>query len=633
MHSKKSFVLISSFIMCIQMLPCLPIKLQIDSDNSVFPTVRSKENLLEFGSEPFITENPYILSSNSKNEIQMYDIYGNAKVFFLLSPLTDLQISGKSSNIIGSNFGRFRCISGSNDSFIIQAKNGVTITIAPNSDIIYSCVSDFNRMYNTNIAVFSGEAKVYKGKKTDDFGMQDFILNITPMQIAEIENPQIINIDDISPESLKYFQQTNSRKNRTAANGIHPVLETLTMQNETTNKSDDIIFYTDANNDSGKSIQMPQKTHVIADFARFRMSYIFRQNKIGGSIGWHPNIKTTDDLFELSLRFDFPFLIEFSNDFSVIPINAERIWDNFLKINDFRSEWFVDSIVDSDKPEEAALGIIENLLVKIDKLRWGNESTPFSFILGTKEAKTDKNALRYFFYSPSLFQPVHRATSVDFAYKNQYITAEFFAENAPYGGLFDNSVQIFTPMKSMKSRIEIDFAIDTYRLRQITLQTDSKASLPLYTDIGWSFTVFELEHFGYEFYLNAGLVFPLVADSNNVFSMNPGNIRNMMHFTFGQKLRGGKSPMFSIEIFFKPTNKHYFTPLYFLLKEKYLTALAQNSDNSDYDIGGRLGISWQPISWINYYTFYRPAVSIANLFGENNYSPKPSYSDNLLIGR
>lgn len=632
MHSEKSPLLISCFLMCIQILIAAPIKLQIDSDNAVFPTVRSKENILEISSEPFITENPYILSSSSKNEIRMYDVYGNPKAFFLLSPLTDMQISGKTSNIINSNFGRFRCVSGNNDSFIIQAKNGVTITIAPNSDIIYSCVSDFNRMYNTNIAVFSGEAKVYKGKKDDNFNIQDFILSITPMQIAEIENPQIINVDDISRESLEYFQKTNSKKTAAAEKGIQPVLETLTLHNKTNNRTDEIIFYTDGSNNLDESIRMPKKTRIITDFARFKMSYIFQQNKIGGSIGWHPNIKTSDNLFELSLRFDIPFLIEFATDFSIVPINPERIWDNFLKINDFRSEWFVDSIVDSEKPEEATLGIIENLLVKIDKLRWGNENTPFSFMLGTKEAKTDKNALRYFFYSPSLFLPVYRATSVDFAYRNQYAAAEFFAENAPYGGLFDNSIQIFTPLKSMKSRVEIDFAVDTYRLRQITLQTESEAALPLYTDVGWSFTVFELAHFGYEFYLNAGLTFPLVSNGNNVFSMNPENIRNMMHFAFGQKLRGGKSPTFSIEIFFKPTNMHYFTPLYFLFKEKYLTELAQNSANSDYDIGGRFGISWQPISWINYYTFYRPTVSVANLFGENDSSPEVSYSDNLLVG-
>lgn len=627
-------------MLCIQIVIADPIKLQIDADNNILPTVRSKENLLEISSEPFVTEKPYILSSNSKNEIRMYDVYDNPKAFFLLSPLTDMQIFDKSSSnfIITSNFGRFRCVSGNNESFIIQAKNGVTITVAPNSDIIYSCVSDFNRMYNTNIAVFSGEAKVYKGKKTKDFNMEDFILRIMPMQIAEIENPQIINIDDISNESLAYFQRTNSRKAGTlqTENGIQLVLETLTLQNKPENKtaniSDDIIFYTDGNNDLSESLKMPEKKRVITDFARFRLSYIFQHNKIGGSIGWHPNIKTTDNLFELSLRFDIPFLIEFSNDFSAIPIKPERIWDNFLKINDFRSEWFIDSVVDSKKPEEATLGIIENLLIKIDKLRWGNENTSFSFTLGTKKPKTDKNALRYFFYSPSFFLPVYRTTSIDFAYKNQYVTTEFSAENIPYGGLLDNSIQIFTPLKSMKSRIEIDFAIDTYRLRQITLQTESKAALPLYTDVGWSFTVFDLPHFGYEFYLNAGLVFPLVSDSSNVFSMNPENIKNMMRFTFGQKLRGGKSPTFSIELFFQSANMHYFTPLYFLFKEKYLTELAQNSANSDYDIGARLGISWQPISWINYYTFYRPAASVTNLFGNENSSTAASYSDNLLAG-
>ena len=175
-------------------------------------------------------------------------------------------------------------------------------------------------------------------------------------------------------------------------------------------------------------------------------------------------------------------------------------------------------------------------------------------MLGTKEAKTDKNALRYFFYSPSLFLPVYRATSVDFAYKNKYIKAEAFVENIPYGGLFDNSIQIFAPLKSMKSRVEIDFAIDTYRLRQITMQNNSDATLPLYADVGWSFTVFDLPNFGYEFYLNTGLVFPLTADDDNVFSMKPEHIKNMMHFNFGQKLRGGMGPTFSIEILFKSSN-------------------------------------------------------------------------------
>ena len=640
MHSKNYFLLVSGFLLGIQLLAAAPIKLQINSDTENLPTVRSKENLLEIGSEPFITENPYILSSNGKYEIRMYDVYDNLKAFFLLSPLTDLQLSDNSSSsfVIASNFGRFRCVSGSNDSFIIHAKNGVTITIPPNSDVIYSCVSDLSRMYNTNIAVFSGEANVYKGKKTENFDTQDFILRILPMQIAEIENPLIINVDDITNESLAYFQRTNSRKAGTfrTESGIRPVLETLTPQdkpgNKTVSTTDDIIFYNDGNDDFGESIKMPEKKRVITDFARFRLSFIFQNNKIGGSIGWHPNIKTTDDLFDFSLRFDIPFLIEFSNDFSMTPIKPERIWDNFLKINDFRSEWFADSIIDSKKPEEAALGIIENLLVKIDKLRWGNENTPFLFMLGTKEAKTDKNALRYFFYSPSLFLPVYRATSIDFAYRNQYVTAEFFAENIPYGGLFDNSVQIFTPLKSMKSRIEIDFAIDTYRLRQDTIHTDSNAALPLYTDVSWSFTAFDLPYFGYEFYLNTGLVFPLVPYSENVFLMNPENIRNMIHFTFGQKFRGGKSPTFSIELFFKSTNMHYFTPLYFLFKEKYLTELARKSANSDYDIGAKLGISWQPLSWIQYYTFYRPAVSVTNLFAYEDSPVTASYSDNLLMG-
>lgn len=632
MHSEKKLLLINCFLLCIYMLSGASVKLKIDSDKGVFPTVRSKEILLEITGEPFVAEDPYLLSSNSKNEIQMFDIYDSAKAFFLLSPLTDMQISGESSNIIDSNFGRFRCISGNGNSFIIHGKNGVTITIAPNSDIVYSCVSDLNQMYNTNIAVFSGEAKVYKGKKSGNFDTQNFIATIMPMQIAEIENPKIINITDISPESLKYFQKTNSKRRKNAMNGIRPVLETLTLRNKVADSSDEIIFDIDEIDDSSDDIikMPPRETRVITDFTKFRLSYIFQQNKMGGSIGYHPSIKTKDNLFEFSLRFDLPFLIEFSDDFIVKPINPERIWDNFLQINNRKSEWFVDSVLEpySEKPEMIALRIMEDLLLKIDKLRWGNENTPFSFMLGTSETKTDKNALRYFYYSPSFFLPVYRATSIDFAYRNKYVTAQFFAENVPFGGLLDNSVQISTPVKSMKSRVEIDFAIDTYRL----MQTKSNAALPLYADIGWSFTVFELERFGYEFYLNAGLVFPLVADDNDIFSMKPQDIKNMIHFTFGQKLRGGKSPMFSIELFLKPTNMHHYTPLYFLFKDEYLTKLGQNSGNSDYDIGGRFGLSWQPISWINYYAFYRPAVSIANMFGEEGSSPTPSYSDNLLMG-
>ncbi|MBQ2125264.1 MAG: hypothetical protein II196_05670, partial [Spirochaetales bacterium] len=283
--------------------------------------------------------------------------------------------------------------------------------------------------------------------------------------------------------------------------------------------------------------------------------------------------------------------------------------------------------------EEKVLGIMENLFVKIDKLRWGNENTPFYFMMGTKKAKTDKNALRYFFYSPSLFLPTYRATSIDFAYRNSYVTAELFFENAPYGGLIDNSVQIFTPLKSMKSRIEIDFAIDTHRLRQITLQNDSNAALPLYTNVGWSFTPFDISYFGYEFYLNAGLAFPFTAGNDGIFSMNPENLKNMMSLTFGQKLRANRNlPAFSIELLFKSANIFPFTPLYFLFKDKYLTKLAENCDNSDYNIGVRLGLSWQPLSWINVYAFYRPTALISNLFNENNSGITASYDDNFLTG-
>ncbi len=642
MRSKKFLLLTVCFLFIFHLSHAKPVKLQIDSDNEIFPTVRSDGKLIEITDSAFIIENPYILSADSKNEIRLYDIYDNPKAFILLSPLTDLQISGNSPNFsLKSTFGRFRCVTGSNETFVIHAENGVTLAVAPNSDIVYSCVSDLNRMHNVNVAVFNGEIQVYKREKATkenklDFAQQDFILNIMPMQIAEIENPTIINIDDISQESLKYFQQTNSRKAGTQEieKGIRPVLEALTFrQNQAPSADDEIIFSTQkARVDDSMLIQMPKKQAVITDLANFKFSFLFPHNKIGGSIGWRPTVKTSNNLFEMALRFDISFLVSFSGEYSIMqntPVRTDKIWEHFLKLNDFRSEWFVDTIMEANKPEEKVLGIMENLLVKIDKLRWGNENTPFYFMMGTKKAKTDKNSLRYFFYSPSLFLPVYRATSVDFAYRNKYISAEFFAENAPYGGLFDNSIQIFTPLKSMKSRIEIDFAIDTYRLRQITLGSDSKAALPLYTDVGWSFTVFDLSYFGYEFYLNSGLVFPLTADSDNVFSMQTEHIKNMMHFTFGQKLRGKYGPTFSIEILFKSANIHYFTPLYFLFKEKYLTDLANKYVNSDYDFGARLGMSWQPLDWINLYAFYRPVARVANLFEGNK---SVSYADNFLTG-
>lgn len=645
MHSKFLLLVIICFLLNIQVLIAKPVKIQIAPENTIFPTVRSNEKLLEITEEPFLADKPYLLSSNSKNEIRLYDIYDNPKAFFLLSPLTDLQLSGNSPNFfITSNFGRFRCVTSINDTFIIHAKNGVTLIVPPNSDIIYSCISDLNRMHNVNVAVFNGEIQIYKRKKVSDenqldFAPEDFIMSIMPMQIAEIENPQIINIDDISQESLNYFQQTNSRKAGTqeTEKGIRPVLEALTMQQHSfiSDGTDDIIFSNDqVNVDASQLIQMPKKSPVVVDLTKFRLGFLFSHEKIGGQFGWHPNIRTSDNLFEMELRFDFSFQVALFGESSIqnTPIQTDKIWNHFLKINDFRSEWFIDTLTESTKPEEKVLGIMENLLVKIDKLRWGNENTPFYFMLGTKEAKTDKNALRYFFYSPSLFLPVYRATSVDFAYKNKYIKAEAFVENIPYGGLFDNSIQIFAPLKSMKSRVEIDFAIDTYRLRQITMQNNSDAALPLYADVGWSFTVFDLPNFGYEFYLNTGLVFPLTADDDNVFSMKPEHIKNMMHFNFGQKLRGGMGPTFSIEILFKSSNTHYFTPLYFLHKEKYLTKLAKDYVSSDYDIGARLGLSWQPISWLNFYVFYRTAVSVSNLFNEDNSGRKASYADNFLTG-
>ena len=644
MHSKAFFSFIICLLFCFQILVAKPIKLQIEPNNGIFPTVRSDDKLLEVTTEPFLADKPYLLSRNSKNEIRLYDIYDNPKAFFVLSELTDIQISGESPNfIIDSNFGRFRCITSAKDTFIIQAKNDVTIVVPPNSDIIYSCISDFNRMHNVNLAVFNGEVKIYKRKKASDenqltFPIEDFILNVMPMQIAEIENPQIINVDDISQKSLNYFQKTNSRKAGTLEieKGIRPVLEALIIrQNAPSTTNDDIIFASDNNTDKSELIQMQKKPTVISDFTKLKFSFLFSDNKIGGTIGWHPNIYTSNNLFELALRFDFSFQVALSGDFSIqnTPINTEKLWNHFLILNNFRSEWFVDSIIESKKPEEKVLGIMENLFVKIDKLRWGNENTPFYFMMGTKKAKTDKNALRYFFYSPSLFLPTYRATSIDFAYRNSYVTAELFFENAPYGGLIDNSVQFFTPLKSMKSRIEIDFAIDTHRLRQITLQNDSNAALPLYTNIGWSFTPFDISYFGYEFYLNAGLAFPFTASNDNVFSMNPENLKNMISLTFGQKLRADRNlPAFSIELLFKSANIYPFTPLYFLFKDKYLTKLAEDCDNSDYNIGVRLGLSWQPLSWINVYAFYRPTALISNLFNEDKSGITALYDDNFLTG-
>ena len=642
MHSKAFFSFIICLLFCFQILVAKPIKLQIEPNNGIFPTVRSDDKLLEVTTEPFLADKPYLLSRNSKNEIRLYDIYDNPKAFFVLSELTDIQISGESPNfIIDSNFGRFRCITSAKDTFIIQAKNDVTIVVPPNSDIIYSCISDFNRMHNVNLAVFNGEVKIYKRKKASDenqltFPIEDFILNVMPMQIAEIENPQIINVDDISQKSLNYFQKTNSRKAGTLEieKGIRPVLEALIIrQNAPSTTNDDIIFASDNNTDKSELIQMQKKPTVISDFTKLKFSFLFSDNKIGGTIGWHPNIYTSNNLFELALRFDFSFQVALSGDFSITPINTEKLWNHFLILNNFRSEWFVDSIIKSKKPEEKVLGIMENLFVKIDKLRWGNENTPFYFMMGTKKAKTDKNALRYFFYSPSLFLPTYRATSIDFAYRNSYVTAELFFENAPYGGLIDNSVQIFTPLKSMKSRIEIDFAIDTHRLRQITLQNDSNAALPLYTNVGWSFTPFDISYFGYEFYLNAGLAFPFTAGNDGIFSMNPENLKNMMSLTFGQKLRANRNlPAFSIELLFKSANIYPFTPLYFLFKDKYLTKLAEDCDNSDYNIGVRLGLSWQPLSWINVYAFYRPTALIFNLFNEDKSGITALYDDNFLTG-
>lgn len=644
MHSKAFFSFIICLLFSFQILVAKPIKLQIEPNNGIFPTVRSDDKLLEVTTEPFLADKPYLLSRNSKNEIRLYDIYDNPKAFFVLSELTDIQISGESPNfIIDSNFGRFRCITSAKDTFIIQAKNDVTIVVPPNSDIIYSCISDFNRMHNVNLAVFNGEVKIYKRKKASDenqltFPIEDFILNVMPMQIAEIENPQIINVDDISQKSLNYFQKTNSRKAGTLEieKGIRPVLEALIIrQNAPSTTNDDIIFASDNNTDKSELIQMQKKPTVISDFTKLKFSFLFSNNKIGGTIGWHPNIYTSNNLFELALRFDFSFQVALSGDFSIqnTPINTEKLWNHFLILNNFRSEWFVDSIIESKKPEEKVLGIMENLFVKIDKLRWGNENTPFYFMMGTKKAKTDKNALRYFFYSPSLFLPTYRATSIDFAYRNSYVTAELFFENAPYGGLIDNSVQIFTPLKSMKSRIEIDFAIDTHRLRQITLQNDSNAALPLYTNVGWSFTPFDISYFGYEFYLNAGLAFPFTAGNDGIFSMNPENLKNMMSLTFGQKLRANRNlPAFSIELLFKSANIYPFTPLYFLFKDKYLTKLAEDCDNSDYNIGVRLGLSWQPLSWINVYAFYRPTALIFNLFNEDKSGITASYDDNFLTG-
>lgn len=638
-------------ILCIFLLSLFPMTAgnfvikQNKNDKEEPISIRSGNRELPMTYQEQLVNDPLLLSSNSSCEIILSDPQVTPLAFFRISPLTDLKITGTLDKPkLHCNYGRFRCVSSERQSLSIFAKE-MKIEIAPNSDIIYSCTSNRNQRYILNIAVFHGKVSIFD--KTTDHLIQEII----PFQMAEIENLQSIHTIPIDKEILTYFQNTNSRqkKHQEIGAGLHPILETLLFKTDKIQQSqmdippnyenDEIIlFHADKTQQTTTSNHLREaeakKGAMRGDPFRFSLSFLYRKTEPGLKVGWYPSFFSRDGLFRLVLSFEF----------AMFPMSREGV-NPFMKLNDLHSEWFIEHIQGQDTIPEKVLGLLEDAFLKIRRLYYGNETTNIQFQFGLLPGKEDKNNLQYFKYTPSLVLPYFRSSSLDVSFRNIYSYWNIYMENVFTGGLIGFDMQFFSPYQSFQFRIGLSSTLDSYPFRKNIRNNFSQEGIfPINEQLSLFFTVFDLPSFGYELYLNAGILLPLsfqMEGNTPLFAMNPSNLQNTLNFNIGQKFRG-KNLTFSLELLFHSEYHRpaLYSPLYFFTRESYFELLHNNKNSSNYYAGARFGLLYRLNQSVDYKMYYRPAVYFRNLFQSSSsqltedltkgdYFP---YRDHLLLG-
>lgn len=590
-----------------------------------------------------------LTGTNSTAEIKI-SLNGQTLSSVFINPGTDLIINFTDSLRLNSNYGSFRVVTSelSNDTLISGTK--YSLKLPPSSDILLSQLIDSKTyLLTTTAASFKGNILVtenaesknflipqmskglFSEKKNDITGITlkelnsykgDFSFKETPEDVFIVYFLENAGIDkknmESPPASYVYRPDTSARRNII----FFPIEE----------EKEEVLIEEKEKKKPEKKVReySPEliKSYLL-DLLTFEAGFAYSSINMGIRIGWFPEISVSDNLFFMSLNFDF----------HIIPVNIQNNLSPFYKINRTNNEWSFGSDYTGNIPA-MVFDIIEDASLKTGFVKYGLEKSPFILQAGNTPARNDFASLRYFDFSPNLLTPYYRSPSFDISYRLPFFEGGFYAENTAAGGLFDISVKLMTPYENFKVSGETSLTIDTYDIRKGAGQKNYKAFTPLNFDNNIRFVVFNLPSFGYELYGNIGILFPFTVNTKDfssdylsVFEKNPESILRFVNLSIGQMWR-----FYNFTISADPfLNSRFagitqYSPIYILSRDSYFDDLknwysGKSSENSsllaDFIFGTRLGINYKAGNQFIFRLFYIPGI---------NYDlSKISYIDRFLL--
>jgi hypothetical protein len=624
----------------------------ITKTSGTTPLLVKTENLslAEYSKGEILSESLTILTgTNSTAEIKVL-LNGQTLSSVFINPGTDLIINFTESLQLASNYGSFRIVTSGLSNDTIISGNKYSLKLPPSSDMQLSQLIDSKTyLFTTTAASFKSSILI-----TENTDKKKFLLpemkkgffsekrsDINEISIKELASYKTDFSFKETPEDtfIIYFLENagidkNIQENPAAAYAYRP--NTSVKRNiiyfPIEDKEEEILIEEKEEKIVEKKVieYSPEliKSYLL-DLPAFETGFAYSNKEMGIRTGWFPEISISDNLFFMSLNFDF----------HIVPVNIQNNISPFYKINKTNNEWSFGSDYLNNIPA-MIFDIIEDASLKTGFIKYGLEKSPFTLQSGNTPVKNDFASLRYFDYSPNLLMPYYRTTSFDISYRLPFFEGSFYAENVAVGGLFDISVKLMTPYENFKISGETSITTDTYDIRKGAGQNNYKALTPLNFDNNIRFVIFNLPSFGYELYGNLGILFPFTintkdfsSDYLSVFEKSPESILRFINVSIGQMWR-----FYNFSISADPfLNSRFagitqYSPTYFLSRHSYFSELRnwyndKSSENSsllsDYIFGTRLGMKYNARNQFIFKLFYIPGI---------NYDLKTiSYIDRFLL--
>ena len=451
---------------------------KIISEDQTKPSRSDGTNFIELNEQDKIYSGTTILTGD-KQEVEIILYQDNTPTaIILIKENTDLNISydeATNSQQLYVNYGSIRVVTNNS---ITTAINSETITsTTKGADLGFVELTDKNASKkNGYIIIFNGELTLISKKNNNNLEI------IKSLYLCEYEENKINIPRKFSNDELREWKETALFQTKNIPGTLDLALEKLEFEKKITEEKTKVVF------DDNLKLML---SHLLF----FETGVISYNGDIGPKFVLRPELTTKDN------KFHFSFYLPAN----IIPYKIHTD-DRFFKVNRNNNEWsFGTDIKSDDNLQAKIIDIFDDVLLKINNIRYNNIEDKFFINFGDFFSLSDFNYYSLVGFNSRIFYPMHRKSSFFVNFRTNIIDGFFYAEDVLPKGLYGTDLVFKTPNKLFKSKIRLSIYTDCY---DFLSNFKDESFFPTQINTTYDLEIFNVSSFGFSFYISTGVLVP-----------------------------------------------------------------------------------------------------------------------------